>query len=147
MELQHKQTNKMESLPFKNSLVGYILKLPTGILELSVIEIYSFLLSAWESSRFWEPTKYSLLQDQGFPGDTVVKESACQCRRHKTNRFYPWVGKISWSKKWQPTPVFLPGKFHGQRRLVGYNTWGHKEPDTTEHVRTHTHTHTHTHRS
>ena len=47
----------------------------------------------------------------------------------------------------QPTPVFLPGKFHGQRRLVGYNPWGCKEPDTTEHVcaLTHRHTHTHTH--
>ena len=36
-------------------------------------------------------------------------------------------------RKWQPTPVFLPGKFHGQRRLVGYSPWGRKEPDTTEH--------------
>jgi len=35
-------------------------------------------------------------------------------------------------KKWQPTPVLLPGKFHGQRSLVGYSPWGHKELDTTE---------------
>ena len=34
-------------------------------------------------------------------------------------RFDPWVGKIPWRKKWQPTPVFLPGKSHGQRSLVG----------------------------
>ena len=34
--------------------------------------------------------------------------------------------------KWQPTPVFLPGKPHGQRNLVGYSPWGRKEPDTTE---------------
>ena len=41
------------------------------------------------------------------------KESACQCRRHRRRGFDPWVGKIPWRKKWQPTPVFLPGKFHG----------------------------------
>ena len=37
-----------------------------------------------------------------------------------------------WRRKWQPTPVFLPGKFHGQRTLVGYSPWGRKESDTTE---------------
>ena len=47
-------------------------------------------------------------------------------------RFDPWVGKICWRKEWQPTPVFLPGNFHGQRSLVGYSPWGHKESDMTE---------------
>ena len=37
----------------------------------------------------------------------------------------PWVGKIPWSRKWQPTPVFMPGKFHEQRSLTGYSPWGH----------------------
>ena len=46
--------------------------------------------------------------------------------------FDPWVGKIPWRKKWQPPPVFLPGKSHGQRSLVGYSPWGCKESDTTE---------------
>ena len=55
------------------------------------------------------------------------KESACQCRRCKRCGFDFWVGKIPWRKKWQPTPVFLPGKFHGQRNLVGYSPWGRKE--------------------
>ena len=41
-------------------------------------------------------------------------------------------GKIPRRRKWQPTPVFLPGKSHRQRRLVGYSPWGHKESDTTE---------------
>ena len=41
------------------------------------------------------------------------------------------VGKIPWKRKWQPTPVFLPGKSHGLRRLVGYSPWGRKESDTT----------------
>ena len=44
-----------------------------------------------------------------------------QCRRP---RFEPWVGKISWRRKWQPTPVSLPGESHGQRSLVGYSLWG-----------------------
>ena len=47
-------------------------------------------------------------------------------------RFNPWVGKILWRRKWQSTPVFLPGEFHGQRSLVGYSPWGHKESDTTK---------------
>ena len=46
--------------------------------------------------------------------------------------FDPWVEKISWRRKWQPTPVLLPGKSYGQRSLVGYRPWGHKESDTTE---------------
>ena len=47
-------------------------------------------------------------------------------------------------KEWQPTPVFLPGEFHGQRSLVNSSPWGHRESDTT-HQPKHTHTHTHTH--
>ena len=46
--------------------------------------------------------------------------------------FNPWVGKIPWRKKWQPTPVFLPGKSHGQKSPVGYSPWGCKESDMTE---------------
>ena len=46
----------------------------------------------------------------------------------------PWVGKIPWRRKWQPTPVFLPEKSHGPRSLVGYIPWGRKELDTTEHT-------------
>ena len=48
----------------------------------------------------------------------MVKESTCQCRRHMRHGFDYWVGKIPWRRKWQPTPVFLPGKSLGQRRLV-----------------------------
>ena len=47
-------------------------------------------------------------------------------------RFKPCVRKIPWRRKWQPTPVFLPGKFHGERSLVGYSSWGCKESDTAE---------------
>ena len=48
--------------------------------------------------------------------------------------FDPWVGKIPWSRKWQPTSVFLSGESRGQRSLVGYSPWGHKELDTTDHI-------------
>ena len=47
-----------------------------------------------------------------------------QCKRPG---FDPWVGKIPWRRDWLPTPVFLPGESHQQRRLVGYSPWGHKE--------------------
>ena len=57
------------------------------------------------------------------------KEPACQCRRLK---FDPQFGKIPWRRGWQPTPVFLPGKPHGQRSLAGYSSWGRKELDITE---------------
>ena len=49
------------------------------------------------------------------------KEPACQCRRHKSHGFDPWLGKIPWRRKWQLTPVFLPGESHGQWSLVGYS--------------------------
>ena len=45
-----------------------------------------------------------------------------------------WSGKIPWRRKWQPTPVFVPEKSHGQRNLVSYSPWCHKEQDTTEHT-------------
>jgi len=55
------------------------------------------------------------------------KESTCQCRRCKFN---PWVRKIPWRRKWQPTPVFLSRKSHGQESLTGYSPWIAKESDT-----------------
>ena len=59
----------------------------------------------------------------GLPRWLSGKEFTCQCKRQG---FDPWVRKILWRRKWQPTPVFLPGKSHGQRSLVGYSPWGHK---------------------
>ena len=47
-------------------------------------------------------------------------------------RTIPWVRKILWRREWIPTPVFLPRNFHGQRSLVSYSLWGHKELDMTE---------------
>ena len=74
---------------------------------------------------------HHLLHSMGLPGGASGKEPACQCKRHKRPSFDPWVGKISWRRAWQPTPVFLPGETQGQRSLVGYSPWGCKESGTT----------------
>ena len=71
------------------------------------------------------------------PGGATVKEPACQCRRCKRCRFKPWVGKIPWRRKWWPSSVSLPGKFHGQRSPVGCSPWSCTESDTTEYMCTH----------
>ena len=68
----------------------------------------------------------------GFLGGASGNEPTRQYMRHKRCGFTPWVGKIPRRSEWQPTPVFLPGKFHGQRSLVGYSPGGCKESDMTE---------------
>ena len=71
----------------------------------------------------------------GLPRCCSGKESACQYRRNRRCGFDPLVGKIPWSRKL--TPVFLPGKSHGQRSLVGYSPRGCKESDMTERLHFH----------
>ena len=66
---------------------------------------------------------------RSFPGGSDGNGNRLQFERPG---FDPWVGKIPWRRKWQPTPVILPGKFHGWRNLIGYSPWGCKESDTTE---------------
>ena len=56
----------------------------------------------------------------GFPGGSVVMNPPAK------HEFDLWVGKVPWRRKWQPNPVFLPGKSHGQRSLVGYSPQDHK---------------------
>ena len=68
-------------------------------------------------------------EGRGFLWRLSGKESACQSRRCG---FDPWVRKIRWRRKWQPTPVVLLGESHGWRSLVGYSPWSHKESDATE---------------
>ena len=70
----------------------------------------------------------------GFPGGSDGKESV---RNEGDPGSIPEAGKIPWRKKWQSTPVFLPGEFLGQWSLAGYSPWGHKESDPTEQL-THT---------
>ena len=83
--------------------------------------INKYLLNKWTNICCF-PTLHS-------PCGSDSTESACQCRRPG---FDHWVGKIPWTRAWQPTPIFLPGESHGQRSLVGYGPGSHKESDTTE---------------
>ena len=79
---------------------------------LSSIEIFLLWLLIYETGKI-----------KMLPWWLSSKETACQCRRFGFN---PWVRKIPWRRKWQPSPVSLLGKSHGQRSLAGYSTWGHK---------------------
>ena len=74
-----------------------------------------------------------------FPSWCSGKESTHQRRRYRSLGFNLWVGKIPWRRKWQATPVFLPGKFHGLRSVVDYSPWSHKESAKTEHTYVTTH--------
>ena len=65
----------------------------------------------------------------GFPSGSDGIESACNAGDLGS---IPEFGQIPWRRNWQPTPVFLPGKFHRQRNLLDYSPWTCKELDTTE---------------
>ena len=77
------------------------------------------------------PAAAAACMHKGFPSGSEVKNLPAT-QDTERYRFDPWVGNIPWRRAWQPTPVFLPGKFHGQRNLMGYSPWHCKEPNTTE---------------
>ena len=114
---------------FPNRLsILLILWLESG---LSLDGSYGSLRIKWCSSSVYLPNS------NGLPRCHSGKEPAGQFRRHKRSGFDPWIRKIPWRRKWQPTPVFLPGKSYGQRSLVGYSPGGaHKKWDATEHKHT-----------
>ena len=88
-----------------------------------------------EHSYQWPPTQIDIFSMMnGLPRWLSSKESVCQSRRCRRRGFNPCVGKISSSKKWQPAPGFLSGKFHGQRTLSCYSPWGCKESNMTKHT-------------
>ena len=78
--------------------------------------------------ELWAQFTY-LLDSMGFPGGTSGKEPSCQRKRHKRHGLNPWVRQIPFKRARQPTSVFLPGKYYGQRSLAGY--MGSQEPDMT----------------
>ena len=67
--------------------------------------------------------KINIMKGTGLPCWLSGQEFACQCRSHRRLKFYSWVWKILWKIKWEPTPVFVPGKSLGERSLVGYSPW------------------------
>ena len=78
-------------------------------------------------------TEPSLLP-RGFPGGSDGKESTVQ-----DNWVRSLVTKIPWRREWLCSPIFLPGKSHGQKNMADYSPWDRKESDTVEYVRAHTH--------
>ena len=85
--------------------------------------------SLWGGGMAWHWVLLLPPRDLGLPRWLGGKESSCQCRRHRSCEFSPWVRNIVWRRKWQPTVVFLPGESHGQRSLAGYSPRGCKELD------------------
>ena len=138
------QTAKAENKSMKNtSLSKYLLR---EICYFNInnrwikAEVKTIKNNKWDSHLFmYYPIYYLFIIN--YPIYLFIpsgKESICQCRRHRRSKFDPWVGKIPWRMKWQPTPVFLLGKFHKQRSLpVGYSPGGCNELDMTEHVHMH----------
>ena len=111
-------------------------------------QVFSF---SWYSSRDWDFGSwilgwdvlkrewnifYQIIRPESFPIGSAVKNLPAM---QEILGFNPWVRKIPWRKKWQPTPVFLPGESHGQRSLEGYSPKVWKELGMTEKLNTHTH--------
>ena len=95
--------------------------------------IPSWSSGSWRSFLYSSSVySYHLFLILGFPGGSEVKASACTCLHCGRLGFNSWVRKIPWRRDRLPTPVFLLGEFHEQRRLVGYSPWAHIESDTTE---------------
>ena len=69
---------------------------------------------------------------EALSGASLVAQRLKHLPEMRETQVPSWVGKIPWRRKWQPTPVLLPGESHGRRSLVGYSPWGRKESDMTE---------------
>ena len=102
----------------------------------SVCEGQDLKLQCKHSLSFWSINFYSPILDKCIIEQNFRVKCIINLRPHKKFRqgftgppaaagFHPWIGKIPCRREWLPTPVFLPGKSHGQRSLVGYSPWGH----------------------
>ena len=72
-----------------------------------------------------------------YPSPSLVVQTVKNLPAMQETQIQSLVGKIPWRREWLPTPVFLPGEFHGQQSLMGYSPWGCKESDTTEQLTLH----------
>ena len=100
-------------VPFSPCIHGDKPHLSWGLTEIIHLRWCLAQTSIWENLT-------SLIILISFPGGSGDKSNCLQCRRQG---FDLWVGKIPWRRKWQPTPVLLPEKFHGWRSLIGYSPW------------------------
>ena len=93
--------------------------------------VHTHTHSPWASSGCWRvSTTYSRIW--GLPRLCCGREPACHCRRCKRHRCNPWVGKIPGGGNGNPLQYFCLENLHGQRRVVDYSPWGHKESDKIE---------------
>ena len=124
------------------SLTGTSRPTPLSI-RLHAVKSAAYYLNTWHGHAYRNILSYTQthspsplspngywigLSSHGISG----KEPTCKYRRHKRCGFNPWVRKIPWRSKWQPTPIFLPGESHGQRSLAGCSSKGCKESSRTE---------------
>ena len=126
-ELDMVEELRMYVLPSTNtSTMVFLQRCFQKFVSLSITS-HALLTQAFSSCslRYWYFACISCLVVQrgllGFPGGASDKEPTYQCRLDVRDRIDPWVGRISWRRMWQPTPVFLPGESPGQRSLAGYN--------------------------
>ena len=70
----------------------------------------------------FQETNKNIFVLQDLPSGASGKEPNCPCSRGKRHEFVPWSRKLPWRREWLPTPVFLPGEYHGQRSLMGYSS-------------------------
>ena len=125
--------------------LGYTIPHQKASIILTVVPLEGTYHSSPAASRVFSVSflfSSFIMMFLGFPGGSDGKESACKARDLSS---IPGLGRFPWRRSWQPTPVFLPGDSHGQKSLVSYSPWGHRESHMTEHLSAHTHTHTHTH--
>ena len=121
---------RLSSLPRRPCLLSgnhYLGHLSTFNWGLYVQLCFRLFMSHWDFPNSWTSlfyhtennTRFTSIRGpvicQGCPGSSLVKQET------QETWVWSWVGKIFWGRKWPPTPVFLPAKFHGQRRLVGYS--------------------------
>ena len=130
---------KEEFLLARNSLVNETITTWTMKNHCTLISQFpsmdSLFITAPPNSPFSSIT-VPVLCSPDLPRWLSGEKSTCNARDAGDSGLIPEVRKIPWRRKWQPTPVVLHWKSHGQRSLVGYSPWGHKELDTAEHSRT-----------
>ena len=104
----------------------------TSYIWLLCLQVYCSLLGRLAGCFRSQPLSAFVGVDEMASQVASGKELTCQYKRLKRHGFDPWVRKTPWRRKWQPTPVFLPGESHGQRSLESYSPWSCKEVDLTE---------------
>ena len=146
-KIQRRPAQKLENVTAVRVLLGYVFLAANILLLILVLMLFHIHFSHREITElpnFEKKVKFLVeLQKKnkwilGLSLWLSDKESACQCRRYG---FDSWVGKIPWRRKWQATPLFLPGKSRGQRSPAGYSPWGRKsltrlsnQASTTKHL-------------